>query len=201
MPKKESNKKSIRVIMTARDTDDRLTEKQEINFESDTAEVEFQLVKVYEDVLYQKIKGFGGAFTEAGSVTLDKLSKDKRDEIINAYFNSKTGLGYNFCRTHINSCDFSTGNYSYAEEENDIKLHSFTLERDEKSLIPFIKDAISAKGEEFILLASPWSPPAWMKTNGKMNEGGKLKQEYMKTWAQYYVKYIKEYAKRGINIW
>lgn len=52
-----------------------------------------------------------------------------------------------------------------------------------------------------LLFASPWSPPSWMKTNGQMNRGGALKPEYRQVWADYYVRYIQEYAKEGIDIW
>jgi glucosylceramidase len=58
---------------------------------------------------------------------------------------------------------------------------------------------ISKKG--FNLFASPWSPPAWMKTNGEMNNGGKLKPECRQVWADYYVRYIQEYEKEGVPIW
>ena len=69
---------------------------------------EGELICIFPDIEYQEIKGFGGAFTEAASTTLDKLSKENRDKIIKMYFDSEEGIGYNFGRVHINSCDFST---------------------------------------------------------------------------------------------
>ena len=68
-------------------------------------------------------------------------------------------------------------------------------------MIPFIKDAIKKTDTPLKLLASPWSPPAWMKTNGEMNNGGKLKSEYRHAWAKYYCKYIEAYEKDGVPIW
>jgi len=195
-----SKKNNIKVIQTARDTGDRLTPKEDLFFTNDTPDEEMYIINIYDDFEYQTIEGFGGAFTEAASTTLDKMSKEKRNEILNAYFNPETGLGYTFCRTHINSCDFSLGNYSYVEE-NDVELKTFNIDRDLKSLIPFIKDAMAVEGADFKLFASPWSPPAWMKTNGMMNNGGKLKEEYYDAWARYYVKYIEKYREQGINIW
>jgi len=80
-------------------------------------------------------------------------------------------------------------------------LKSFTLERDRQALLPMITRALKTAGEPFKIFASPWSPPAWMKTTGKMNQGGKLKPEYRQTWADYYVRYIQEYAKESVAIW
>ena len=105
------------------------------------------------------------------------------------------------CRTHINSCDFSLNNYAYDETAGDTDLKKFSIERDRKLLIPLIRDAMAVPGAKFKILASPWSPPAWMKTNGEMNHGGQLKAEYASTWAKYFVKYIREYDNEGIDIW
>ncbi len=197
----ENRGEKIEVVMTARDTYDRLSVKDDVVFKEDTSETERNIINIYDDIKYQEIVGFGGAFTEAASTTLDKLTGDKRDEVLNAYFNPKAGIGYTLCRTHINSCDFSLGNYSYDDTDGDTELENFSIGRDEKSLIPFIKDAADVEGSRFKLFASPWSPPAWMKTNGMMNYGGKLKGEYYETWAKYIAKYIKSYREDGIDIW
>lgn len=158
---------------------------------------EWCLISIFPDIEYQEIKGFGGAFTEAASTTLDKLSKENREKILKLYFDKEEGIGYNYGRLHMNSCDFSLGNYTCVEE-NDDTLATFNIERDKKSLIPMIKDAL--KINDIDLLASPWSPPAYMKTNGQMNGGGKLKDKYYDLWAQYFVRFIEEYKKNGINI-
>ena len=159
---------------------------------------EMRLISIFPDIEYQEIKGFGGAFTEAASTTLDKLSKENREKIVKMYFDEKDGIGYNFGRVHINSCDFSLGNYACVEE-NDETLETFNIERDKKSLIPMIKDA--QKYGDICMLASPWSPPAYMKTNGQMNLGGKLKPEYYELWSRFYVKFAEAYKKEGIDIW
>ena len=160
-------------------------------------EREGELICVFPDVEYQEIKGFGGAFTEAASTTIDKLSKENRDKILKLYFDKVDGIGYNFGRVHINSCDFSLGNYTYVQDGDDT-LETFDISRDKKSLIPMIKDAM--KYNDIDMFASPWSPPAYMKTNGQMNCGGKLKSEYNDLWAQYFVKFIQAYADEGISI-
>ncbi len=155
------------------------------------------LIKLYPDVEYQEIKGFGGAFTEAASTTLDKLSKGNRRKVLEMYFHPTVGIGYNFGRVHMNSCDFSLGNYTCVDE-NDETLKSFQINRDKASLLPMIKEAMQYGDIQMIV--SPWSPPAYMKTNGEMNRGGKLKEEYYHLWAEYYVKFCEAYKKEGVEI-
>ena len=148
----------------------------------------------------QQILGFGGSFTEASSSIYKNLSQEKKDELIEAYF-GKSGNNYSMARTHINSCDFSLSNYAHVEDEKDSELHTFSLERNKESLIPMIKDALRKRENKIKIMASPWSPPAWMKTTGQMNFGGKLKNEHRKTWADYYCKFIEHCKKEGVPIW
>jgi glucosylceramidase len=150
---------------------------------------------------FQVIEGFGGAFTEAAATTWLKLDEQQRAQVLGDYFHPTLGHGYTFCRVHIGSCDFSLGNYSHVEKFHNEELQNFSIERDRQALIPFIKAALSVAVEPIKLLASPWSPPAWMKTNGEMNGGGKLKPEFAATWARCFVLFIEAYAAEGIAIW
>jgi len=190
----------VKQFCTTRDTAYRLSELAPIAFEAAT---HFSDPSVFIDttVQFQEIQGFGGAFTEAAAVTLDKMPPDLRQEIMAAYFSPDTGNAYSLCRTHINSCDFSLGNYAYTEVDGDVELKHFSIEHDRQALIPMIREAIDLSGGKLKLFASPWSPPAWMKTNGMMNNGGKLKPEYRQAWADYYVRYIQEYGQEGVAIW
>ena len=110
------------------------------------------------------------------------------------------GIGYSLCRTNIHSCDFSSDSYMYAPTGDKDLVH-FSIAHDKRYRIPFIKAALAAAPQPFTLFASPWSPPAWMKTNGDMLHGGKLKPEYAETWANYYGRFIRAYEKEGIRIW
>ena len=92
------------------------------------------LACLFPEIEYQEIKGFGGAFTEAASTTLDKLSQKNREKIMKLYFDKEEGIGYNIGRVHINSCDFSLGNYACVEE-NDETLSTFNIERDKSSVM------------------------------------------------------------------
>ncbi|OZM58069.1 glucosylceramidase [Lottiidibacillus patelloidae] len=188
----------VKMILTAKDSEDRLTEKHSVKFTENNSENADILID--SATTYQKILGFGGAFTEATAYTLSQMSRDKRSEAIKSYFDQKDGLGYTIGRVHIHSCDFALENYTYVED-NDVELKSFNIERDYKWVIPMIKDAMEAKGSSIPLLASPWSPPAWMKTNNEMNHGGKLLPEYRDTWATYYTKFIDAYQSEGLDVW
>ncbi|MCX7709506.1 MAG: glucosylceramidase [Clostridia bacterium] len=172
---------------------------KEYDFIKDEKEIEMELINVYPEVEYQKFSGFGGAFTEASAYTLSRMSDAVYSQVIDEYF-GEDGLNYSYCRTHIDSCDFSLGNYSAVDDAHDIELKTFSLERDEKYIIPMIKKAQQTSKNKLNLVLSPWSPPAFMKTNGQKNEGGKLKPEYRNMWARYISKYIQEYRKKGFDI-
>lgn len=159
---------------------------------------ENKLICLLPEVEYQEMEGFGGAFTEAAAVTLKKLSKENQDKVLRLYFSKEEGIAYNIGRIHMNSCDFSEGNYACVEE-NDKTLDSFHIDRDKQAVIPMLRKAMKYGGIQ--LFMSPWSPPAYMKTNGEMNRGGKLKEEYRELWAQCYAKFIEAYRAEGIDIW
>ena len=158
------------------------------------------LVKINKSTERQTLLGFGGSFTEASSSIYSGLDKDKKEEIIEAYFGS-SGNRYSMARTHINSCDFSLENYAHVETSGDTELKTFSISRNKKTLIPFIKDALKKTKNEVRIMASPWSPPAWMKTNEQMNFGGKIKEEHKESWANYYCKFIERYETEKIPIW
>ena len=166
-------------------------------FERDPA-AENRVINLYPDVEFQEIIGFGGAFTETSGYQFSRMSAKSKEKIIKAYFDPKQGLGYNFCRTHIHSCDFACSRYTYVEDE-DKDLKTFSVERDRKYILPFIKAAQKTAGKDLLLFASPWSPPSWMKNNGDMCHGGRLLDEYYGTWAKYFVRYFQEYKKEGVN--
>ena len=157
-------------------------------------------IKINTENKYQKILGFGGALTEASAYTFSKLDEKAKKEVLSSYYDSEEGIGYTFGRVHINSCDFSLGNYTYVEE-NDMTLESFTLDRDEKYVLPLVREVKEITNDNLTILASPWSPPSYMKSNGEMNNGGKIKEEFMQLWADYYVKYIKKMKEKDIDIW
>ena len=191
---------TFRTILTAKDTGARLAE-QPATAIGQVGDSSLPTVFIDPAKQFQTIEGFGGAFTEAAAVTWKRMGPANQQTIISAYFDAVTGHGYTLCRTHINSCDFSTSNYAYDEVAGDTELKHFSIARDQQALLPMIQAALAASKTPFKLFATPWSPPAWMKTNGEMNHGGKLKPEYQQAWADYFVRYIQEYAKQGVTFW
>lgn len=148
---------------------------------------------------FQQIVGFGGSFTEAGAYLLQRLSPANRARILQAYFGAD-GSRYSLTRTHINSCDFSLGQYAYANVPGDTALAHFSIEEDRPDLLPMIKEAQRYSKEGFKIIASPWTAPPWMKDNNHW-VGGKLLPQYRATWALYFAKYIQAYRQEGVDIW
>ncbi len=149
---------------------------------------------------FQTLIGIGGALTDAAAETYYKLPPATRQELMKAYYDTITGIGYTFARTNIHSCDFSSDSYTYVAE-NDTALKTFSIAHDQKYKIPFIKEVQAATGNRLKLFVTPWSPPAWMKDNHEMAHGGKLLPQCRQSWANYYVKFIKAYEAQGIRIW
>ena len=149
---------------------------------------------------FQSLLGIGAALTDAAAETFYKLSEENQQKFLEAYYSQDKGIGYSLGRTIIHSCDFSTASYTYIEE-GDSDLKTFSIDHDREYRIPFTKKAIAAAGGELTMYASPWSPPAFMKTNNDMLKGGKLKPEFYQPWANYYVKFIEAYEAEGIPIW
>jgi glucosylceramidase len=142
---------------------------------------------------FQEMIGFGGALTESSAWVLAQLPPERRLEVIRRYYDPVDGIGYTIGRTHLNSCDFSLNMWSLAEVPGDYDLHSFTLDPMRKWVMPLLHDARRAAGgdEHFKLMVSPWSPPAWMKTNFRMDDGGSLRREYAPVWANYFVRFAR----------
>ena len=191
----------IKVFTTSRYRGSRIAQQDSLDFHSHVS-VDAITIAVDPQQRFQTMEGFGGAFTEAAAYVFSQLSPARQQEVLEAYFSAESGHGYRLCRTHINSCDFSLSSYAYAEVDGDVQLQHFNIDRDRRYLIPLIRAAQKTAGDDKIkLLASPWSPPAWMKTNGKMTGGGKLKPEYRDAWARYYCRYVQEYSKENIDVW
>ena len=164
-----------------------------VKFKKYSPKQEAQVVNIYPDITYQTFEGFGACITEAAAYSYSLLPPDKKIEYMRDMF---LNINYSLCRLTIGSCDFALGTYSYAKKHD---LSDFNIERDEKYIIPFIKDAL-AVNPNIRFLASPWSPPRFMKNIKITKWGGKLLNKYKQTYADYFVKYINAYKNLGINI-
>lgn len=193
--------REITVYTTADKTDLRLAPTDKLVFAPMGQPLESQVcVFVDPTKRAQTILGIGGALTDASAEVFAKLPAAKQRELLDAYFDRNKGIGYTLGRTNIHSCDFSSASYTYVDD-GDKALTSFSVAHDKQFRIPFIKEALATAGGKLTLFASPWSPPAFMKTNNDMLHGGKLKPEFRQAWANYFTKFIRAYEREGVPIW
>ncbi|MDI9363308.1 MAG: glycoside hydrolase family 30 protein [Flavobacterium sp.] len=195
------NTKTIEVFATAQNTNIQISKLPNLSFSKLLQPVESQVyVFVNPNKQFQQFVGIGGAITDASAEVFAKMGATQQQDFLNAYFDKNKGIGYSIIRTNINSCDFSSDMYTYVTE-GDKQLSSFSVLHDEKYKIPLIKRAISTASGKVSVFASPWSPPAFMKSNNNMLQGGQLLPEYYQAWANYYVKFINSYQKLGVPVW
>jgi glucosylceramidase len=189
------------VYTTAESTSFRLTPTDTLKFQTPAPTSEGQ-VYIFVDPrrTFQSMIGIGGALTDAAAETFAKLPAPQQDALIRAYYSPDSGIGYTVARTNIHSCDFSSESYTYVTE-GDTNLSSFSIAHDLRYRIPLIKRAMAASGHRLKLFASPWSPPAYMKSNHDMLHGGHLLPAFYHAWALYYTKFIKGYRAAGVPVW
>jgi glucosylceramidase len=160
---------------------------------------------------YQAIDGFGASFTDTSAYLLqNKLSAATRDRVMRDLFARGTGIGLSLMRVPMGSSDYTAtppskpGTYSYDDNRGvaDPTLANFSTAHDDAYIIPIIKQA-QALNPAMKLFANNWSPPAWMKTSNTMLGAGNgtLKSDMYGPLAQYYVKFLREYKAKGVNVW
>jgi glucosylceramidase len=148
---------------------------------------------------YQTMEGFGGCFNELGYIALNKVSKDKKEEVMKKLFDPQE-CNFTYCRLPIGANDYAASWYSLNETKGDYEMKNFSIERDKGCLIPYIKEAEKYSGK-LNLFASPWSPPTWMKYPEVYNYGNLLWEEKnLKAYALYFKRFVEEYEKEGIKI-
>jgi len=196
------NQRTVTVYTTAKNTNYRISKTDSGLEFSDFAQPLETQVCVFVDPThsFQTILGIGGAITDASAETFAKMPAKVQKQLLTSYYDKVNGIGYTLARTNIHSCDFSSASYTYVSD-GDKELKTFNIDHDRQFRIPLIKQAIAASGGRLTLFVSPWSPPAWMKDNNSMIQGGKLLPQYRQPWANYFVKFINAYQKEGIPVW
>jgi len=161
----------------------------------------FQNIEIDDTQKFQYIDGFGYTLTGGSVEVINRLSPSKRKALLNEIFkNDKNSISISYLRLSIGASDLDGEVFSYddlPEGQTDPSLSKFSLARD-KDLISMLKE-ILAINPKIKIIAAPWSPPVWMKDNGK-SIGGSLKTEYYDVYAKYFVKYIQGMQKEGITI-
>ena len=192
--------KNVEVFLTQKTAADKPLARTRTAFTAEQDWAENDLVCVEDDFEYQTVEGFGGALTESSAETLLRLPPALRRKAVESFYHPTRGLGYVLARIHVNSCDFSLGNWSCDDTPGDTALRDFSVEHYRRAIFPLVKAAAKAAGRPLWLLASPWSPPAWMKTNGQMNEGGGLKPECRDAWARFFVRFAEACRAEGLPL-
>lgn len=160
------------------------------------------LIKIDTAVTYQSVEGYGAALTGSSAYLLNrKMSSGARNTLLKELFDPTTGIGISYLRLTIGASDFSLSNFSYDDiptGTNDFELQHFSLSQDTLDVVPMAKEIVQVF-PEMTFLGSPWSPPAWMKTNSNM-VGGSLRTDCYSVYADYFVKYIQAMGAKGIRI-
>lgn len=150
----------------------------------------------------QEMEGFGAALTESSAYLMHtKLNALQRKELLRELFDRHTGIGISYLRVTMGASDFSLEDFTYNDRpagEADPALEHFSIAQDQRYLIPVLKEILEVS-PRIRIMATPWSAPAWMKTNAKL-AGGKLKPEYYPAFALYFVKYLSAFKEEGIEI-
>lgn len=150
----------------------------------------------------QEIEGFGAALTGSSAYLINKkMSAAQRSALLAELFDAEDGIGLSYLRMTIGASDFSLDDFTYDDMpmgETDYGLVHFSIDKDRTDVIPVFKQ-ILAVAPDLKVMGSPWSAPAWMKTNGSL-KGGKLKPEAYDVYANYFVRYVQAYAAEGIDI-
>ena len=148
----------------------------------------------------QLVDGWGGCFNERGWKAMEVLDPAARESVIRSLFDPGKGLKLNIGRTPIGASDYAISLYSLDETAGDYGMEHFSAARDEERLIPYIKAALAVRPDLYVW-GVPWSPPSWMKDNGKLVAGNiKDDDKTLDALALYFQKYIEAYAKDGVKI-
>ena len=148
----------------------------------------------------QTVLGLGGCFNEAGWDALSDLPADQRDGVLDDLF---VDLGFDYCRVPIGASDYALQWYSHDEHDGDLALEHFSVERDERYVLPYIRAARERRDDRggLRLFASPWSPPTWMKSPKAYNHGRlRDEPEVLDAYARYLLKFVQAYRERGVEV-
>ncbi len=157
-------------------------------------------VQVFPEMAYQRLAGIGGAFSEIGAAALWGLPADEREAALDALF-APTGAAFTRCRTPVGASDFALDAYSLCDHPGDRTMERFSIARDRAGILRFIL-AATRRVDDLRLHASPWSPPAWLKNNGSMIDGGTLRDDpgLHRAYAEYLVRFVRAYRQTGARI-
>jgi len=189
------------VWVTDRSGTKRLARQADVTFVAGGGNPSLPTIDVNDTVRYQQIDGFGGSFTDTAAWVLSRASAAQQSAILNALFDRESGIGISFLRQPIGGSDFSLNAFTYDDIDpwgTDYNLASFSINHDRAYILPFLRAAL-AINPAIKVMASPWTPPAWMKTEGSL-QAGSLRTTAYEAYANYFVKFIQAYQAEGVPI-
>ena len=159
-------------------------------------------IEVDDSKVFQTIDGFGYTLTGGSAQVINQLNTQKRQELLKELFGTNdNSIAISYLRISIGASDLNAAPFTYddlASGQTDMNLDNFSLAPDKTDLIPMLKEIV-AINPNIKIMATPWSPPVWMKDNNGF-VGGSLKPEYYAVYAKYFVKYIQTMKAEGIAI-
>jgi glucosylceramidase len=198
LPTLQASAQSVSAWLTDYDRSS-LFKKEDIIIEFTGGNSLHKKIVVDDSKTYQVMDGFGFALTGGSAFHIIHMNAKPRNQLLHQIFDTTgNGIGVSYLRISIGSSDLNEKVFSYDDVPGDTSLSHFDLAEDKTDVIPVLKE-ILAINPNIKILGSPWSPPAWMKTNND-TRGGRLKPEYYDVYARYLVKYIREMANHGITI-
>lgn len=160
-------------------------------------------VHVNPDLQFQQLTGFGASVTDSSATVLYRLDKKHRDALMTQLFSPQQGIGLSMLRQPIGASDFATYDYSFDDVpagQTDYALKHFSVAHDKAQILPLLRQA-KALNPRLRIVASPWSPPAWMKTGGSMIDGKLIDSSRIyDAYARYLVKFVQAYAAAGVPV-
>lgn len=156
--------------------------------------------RIDEATRHQTIAGFGASFLEAGLICINSLPPKAQEEVLRTLFDPNTGAGFSAMKTVLAGTDFMSAGpwYTYDDTPGDMKLEHFSIARDlePNGLVTYIKRA--RRYGAFVLQAPMDYPPDWMLVD--VNKNQDVRKECYDTLAHYYLRYLEEYRKQGIDV-
>lgn len=180
-----------------------LSREPDIQFVSGAPPATLLRITVDETTAYQEMVGFGAAITDASAWLLqNRLTATERESLLQELFGPSPGLGLSFTRLTMGASDFSLHQYSFDDMpagQADSALTRFSIDSNRAYVLPVVKRAL-AINPQLKIMATPWSPPGWMKTTGSLIQGT-LRPEAYGPFAEYFKRYIEAYAAEGVPIY
>jgi glucosylceramidase len=197
-----STVRAVDVWITTGDKTQLLKQQSDVVFQSGAGSGG-SLISVAPTTTYQTMAGFGAAMTDSSAWLLqNKMSAAQRDKLMRQLFSPTAGIGLNYVRVPIGASDFTaTGFYTYNDAPSggsDDQQAQFSVAHDDAYIVPRLQQARQLN-PALRLMASPWSAPAWMKTNNSLI-GGSLAAQWEASYARYLKNFVQAYQQRGLPI-